>query len=535
MALIQWKYPLLSVKKYYNVAGQTSETYSRNNPNDINTNHTHNVDASLVWRIDGKQTLYSNISCNWLSDKQLTKTNGWQTYYDATSEKITNSVCDYFNIVGTHNRSLKSRGYVVYTNSISQALNIHASIEYEGMWGKASNFFSDGSGMALSNWPQALSNWPQALNKYRNRKDNLNAEVDLTLSIGNGFSVNTGYLGFYTKYRTKDSLGISTISQNRNVQNCLFAFMDYQPSPKVFLHIGSGLTNTHMSGADIRRSKWLLTPQVSINYMPSENVQLSFDYQTKKTLPKLNQLSRAMYHEDAWLVSVGNPNLKEMTERTVSLQSSFFNQLTFGVTYTKTKNDIGEWYEMTGEASYSHTYTNMTKQDMVFYLSHNWKITPALSWKNTVVYNYVSVKLPAIDNGKSNWSAMSNLSLWSAKAKCMFSLEYWRQLVEEPSLQGFSSYGQDLWQLSVNRSFWKRKASVSLSYVPPIHSGVRKYQRSVVATGFLNKSIRQDLRSYDNTILLRVTFHLSNKKKMHNHPQPELHFVDETPKDKGLL
>lgn len=82
--------------------------------------------------------------------------------------------------------------------------------------------------------------------------------------------------------------------------------------------------------------------------------------------------------------------------------------------------------------------------------------------------------------------------------------------------------------------FWKNRVSVSLMYIPPFRFGIRREQKSVISTDFMDIQKRQSMRTYDNTLLLRVRFRLDNRKKTHRNEYKEL-FMDENKKGKGLL
>ena len=88
-------------------------------------------------------------------------------------------------------------------------------------------------------------------------------------------------------------------------------------------------------------------------------------------------------------------------------------------------------------------------------------------------------------------------------------------MIKNPLLDGWEHYGQDLWQAAVNKMFWKNRVSVSLMYIPPFRFGIRREQKSVISTDFMDIQKRQSMRTYDNTLLLRVRFRLDNRKKTH--------------------
>jgi hypothetical protein len=102
-----------------------------------------------------------------------------------------------------------------------------------------------------------------------------------------------------------------------------------------------------------------------------------------------------------------------------------------------------------------------------------------------------------------------------------------------PLLQGYEQQEQDMWAVSLFKTFWHDRINVSLTYLPPIRLGVREYQQRAIDTDFYKEHQRLNLKTYDNLILLRVGFRLNNDKRFKVKNQSK--FDDEKNKDRGLL
>lgn len=205
-----------------------------------------------------------------------------------------------------------------------------------------------------------------------------------------------------------------------------------------------------------------------------------------------------------------------------------------GGLYEYEHNSIEQLYNKETDNTYVQTFANANKKGFGLWVSYSWDILKNLTWENTISGQILKVYLDRLNNKCSNLSYLSTLSWWSDKMRTNFSLEYRHQMIKNPLLDGWEHYGQDLWQAAVNKMFWKNRVSVSLMYIPPFRFGIRREQKSVISTDFMDIQKRQSMRTYDNTLLLRVRFRLDNRKKTHRNEYKEL-FMDENKKGKGLL
>jgi hypothetical protein len=60
------------------------------------------------------------------------------------------------------------------------------------------------------------------------------------------------------------------------------------------------------------------------------------------------------------------------------------------------------------------------------------------------------------------------LSWFSKRWGLNAEVEYAKEMVRNPLLQGWEEVGQDLWQVSLQKTLLQRRLSLSLNYVPPL-------------------------------------------------------------------
>ena len=113
-------------------------------------------------------------------------------------------------------------------------------------------------------------------------------------------------------------------------------------------------------------------------------------------------------------------------------------------------------------------------------------------------------------------------------------VEYAKEMVRNPLLQGWEEVGQDLWQVSLQKTLLQRRLNLSLNYVPPLRWLVGQSQQRNVDAAFYKEVQRLDLRTYDNLLMFRVTLSLGHgkRKRMKEVNAP---YIIEEQKGRGLL
>lgn len=514
MATIHWNYPIMFSKEYVGIISQQTNDYTHKNPNESNGNQTHFVDANLNWRIGNGQSLFFSGSYEWISKYQQQVFSGTESLYDSSDNLFDEKIEEV-------DKTSDVKSYLIYKNSLWKNLKVQASIGCDFLSGTQRNSFSEKT--------ESLSS-----GDYKNIKQFLHGELDFLYQLTEALSLNFGYLGTLCNYKVEDKLTKLRITKNDNNLHNIYLYMDYALSDKFLVHAGMGLGNVFQKSIEAKWNKWKPLPQLTLSYVPNEVVQLSVDYQAKMESPKLYQLSASESRVDAWMKLRGNPNLLASTNHSVTLLGSFWDKLQVGFQYEYEKNGIVGQYVKESNENFIQSYTNANAQNFGAWMAYDWEICKNLTWQNTISLQFLKIKSVDTDNNTKNLSYISTLDWWYNKLKTNVSLEYRREMIKNPTLYGWEQFGQDLWQVAINKSLWRNRINLSLMYVPPFRFGIRENQSVMVKTDFMQLKRCQPLRSYDNTFLLRVRFNLDNRKKIHRSAN-EFMFVDEKSKGKGLL
>ena len=513
---INWHYPLSYTKSYPGINEFFTDEYNEKNPNDHNSNRTHAVFTGLDWHIKSGHTLsvramYEN------TDIGRRLENSIHTIYAMGAEWLQSEA------TVDRQQADNVTGALIYRGKFKEKWDVYASLGYNRLNADVTNSYTLHGSYASEYL-------------YRNTRDYLSGNFDLTYTINDAMWLNAGYIGTWNRYDSHLSGNDMLVSRSTDSRHNAYVYYDYMPRQNMMLHIGSGveyIRRTDLSGID--NSYWNWLPQVTFTYMPTEKVQLIADYKTQMGYPLQYQLSTSGYDIDSLMRYEGNPLLAPSRTHSVSLSASVGNSFYAALEYNTTHDFMTEWYTTVGTGKFLSTFANARYHSIKAIVGYDWKMSKYVIWSNTVQVNFDKIRLGNLVNDYTNFNMVSQLRYWLAPWKMQFSGEYCRNMMRVPQLQGWSDYGQDMWQLMAQKAFLNNRLSVSLIYVPPLHLGVRTHQRSCVETPFYHTVQTLNLKTYDNMLLVRLQFRFNTGKFRQGALRDNFNVTKEQKKDRGLM
>ena len=469
---IRWNYPISYSKVYPSLSDLSSKEYTTDNPNDHNRNNTHVANVGLDWKISGNQTL--SLRSQYLHD------NGrHSTLYDYTS-----------NFSELMDNGIKTNDYklsLIYNSVLSKQWKLYADLNY--------NLFKTDNHNAYS-MNETLLNDVYSTHK----KNYYKGTVDAVFSPNDRLSLDFGYSATWALYRfAQRDLPAAKSDENRHN---VFSYLDYTLNDKLSGRVGLAFESIHISDKVTSNTYNQLLPAASLNFVPSQHVQVSADYSTRMDYPKLYQLSPIGYNLDDRMVFQGNPGLKPSLKHEVNLQAVLWQNLILAGVYQSSKHAISDYYSHV-DGLYQQSFVNSRHSALAFVIMHNWNINKYLTWSNSLQYSHMNISWDTYKNHANNLNFSSNLSYYINPLMTRLEVEYSRSLRKVPLLQGYEQQEQDMWAVSLFK------------------------------TDFYKEHQRLNLKTYDNLILLRVGFRLNNNKRFRVKNQSK--FDDEKNKDRGLL
>lgn len=512
-AAINWNYPIRYSRVYKGIAAIETEAVNEKEPNDHNSTTTHAGNCGIDWQLAPNQTL--SIHGTLLSDNEK-----HLSTYNVTQREETNRTERCLEQSKEKAETNNAAGALYYQGIFQNGWTIYSAIGYDRLRTHI-NYIYDKNDYANNS-------------RYRNTKDYLRGELDLKFGANKQMSFNFGYRGVWNRYKTLDRGSGLTLTDNNEERHNAYIYFDWSPKENILLHGGTGMEVIQKNGIDERRNWTEFLPQLTATWQFSGNMQLIAEYTTKMEYPSLYQVSASQNTIDRWLTQTGNSQLSPSRRHTFLFQGIFFESLILGFEYSHTHNSINEWYEMTEGDGMIKTFTNGRSKEIGAVVAYEWEIVEGLTWNNTIQWQWQHVGGKGLSNHSSNISLHSNMEYWIKPVELLWGIDYMREMRKEPLLQGWQEYGQDLWQISLRKSIFNKSLSFSFNYIPPIHMGVRANQESNINTARFSQNITQNLRTYDNLLMLRIEWRF-NKGRNKKRRVLQYEFNKEVRQEKGLL
>lgn len=511
---IHWNYPISYSRNYTGIASVNTADAGPKSPNDHNGTNSHVANIGIDWQI----APYHILSLRGMYHND--RINHESVYNAALKEFQKDSDTDYreTSIESSEADDISAAAY--YQGVFHNGWSIYSALGYDRL---RDNLRSEYSGLNV-----------YSVNRHRNTKDYIRGELDLNYSFNDAMALNFGYRGIWNNYKTFNRDNNQPLSKYEDNRHNGYVFFDWSFANSLLLHIGTGVEAIHNSSFENKRDWLNFLPQTTVTWQPSENVQLMGEYTARMEYPSLYQVSASPAFIDQWLIQTGNPQLTPSRRQTVSLQATLFDALILGAEYVHSSNSITDWYEKSDGNRYLKTFTNARNREFRALAAYEWTITKGLTWNNIIQWQWQEIAGHGLENHASNLSWNSNMEYWIKPIELLAKVEYSREMQKIPLLQGWQQFGQDLWQLSLRKTFINNSLSVSLNYVPPIHIGVRTAQKSCIETPSLNLSQNLNLRTYDNLLMLRIEWRF-NKGRNKQRQVQQYEFDSEQKQDKGLL
>lgn len=499
---IRWNYPISYNKAYTGLSEMRSKEYTTDNPNDHNHNKSHVANIGLDWKIADNHTL--SLRSQYLHDNGRHSTR--YDYTDGFSERVENGI-------KTNDYKLS----FIYNGTINKQWTLYADLNF--------NLFKTGNNNAYLMNDIGLSDVYST-----HRKNYYKGTVDAVYRPHEKVSLDFGYTGTWTLFRFAQRYFPSTKS-NENRQN-VFSYIDYTFNEQLSTRAGLAFESIHIGDNATSNTYNKFLPAASLNYIPSQHVQVSVDYSARMEYPKLYQLSPIGYNLDERMVFQGNPGLKPSLKHEVNLQAVLWQNLVLAGMYQTSNHTVSEFYSHVND-DYRYSFLNSKHSALAFLMMYDWKINKYISWENSFQFFHERISWDKYSNHANNIKFSSDLSYYINPLNLRLTASYSRGMYKVPLLQGYEQQEQDLWALSLFKTFWHDRINVSLTFVPPIRLGVRENQQRIIDTDFFKEHQRLNLKTYDYLVLLRVGFRLNNNKRFR--VKNQLKFDDEKNKDRGLL
>lgn len=505
---IHWNYPI-AYQRMLGTANEISQEVSPESPNDFNLQRMNNVKLGLDYSCGKNSVIYLRSSFSHANESQFDKI----SFYDANSPGFLLED-EYF---GNSNKYNDLKQTIGYNGKFNDQLSLSASINYNYRRNIINSVYQD------------ASNSPT--DKYINKKSYFMGYLSGDYALSEMISINGGYSFMWNRYRSTSHEDI--LSSNNFRRHDLFSYIDTALGDRVSVHAGVNLEHFTNSSQVQNAHYTKVMPTFQIAYNPYEWLQLAGYYDVQMTYPNQNQLSEINYQIGSNIWFKGESTLKPTKTSVYSLQATLWDNLMLGIGYENKSDNISSMYYQQG-TGISKIMVNNRLSSWSFMAMYDWQVLRSLSFKNSINVGQNKSCFDSDNRSYTNVIIDSRLEWYIKKADFMASVEFLKNLVRNPLAQGYNETGQNLWEISLRKSFFNKSLSVYLDYCPPIRLFMRKYQKSVIDTPFYKETQSLNLHTYDNLLMFRLVFNLHRGAKG-KFQRANGKFIGEEKKGRGLL
>lgn len=359
----------------------------------------------------------------------------------------------------------------------------------------------------------------QTVNRYNEFKNHTLLNFEGKYRLSSRSSIQAGYSHSWRKYGSGNN-GEKDFLDYSEYRNRAFAYLTVNLSKRIQGKAGAAIEHIKLRGTENDNRHVRFLPYMQANFAVSKKLNIRASYSTNQHYPLLYQLSPMNTVIDTFLIQIGNPRLKTPVRHQVSLRLSLWNKLIVNSVYQYTRNEISELYTENGTNLY-RSFENTNIKEYSLQVTYDQALWKYFRFRNSVTY-YVGQSSDAQSKtSPCGWLANSEISYYHPKKLFGFRLGYHRNMKKQVLIQGYQMFDKDYWLISANKTFWNNRISATLSYIPPVSWGIRKYQSRELNTSFYKEKTNLYIKPYNNILLLKINIRLNrgnSKSVKHRNP-----------------
>lgn len=487
---IKMNTPVRKRQTYTNLYEMQSEITGKNNPNSKYDYLANYVGGGINYQLHPKHSLSYQMDYTFQKIKDETDFN----YRTVNIQDQTTGVSNSSNKNKTRDQDYV--GTVFYKGKIGESLNLYSDFTYNYYSNNIQNYFNQGK------------NYYQE-NLYREKKDYTKFNFEGEYTFNSNTLLSAGYINVWRKYDSRSTEGVTLLDYTER-RNQLFAYLQYKVHEKMTIKAGASLEHINIK-SDGENSFWNVQPYFQLNYKINEKANLNLSYLTNSYYPTLYQLSPMTTAIDSLMMQSGNPNLKSAVRHTISGKITFWSRLTIRPIFKYTPKRISEIYTYE-EGKYYSTFANINVKQYVIQAIYDQPLGKYFSLTNTLTYYYDKASYEDIKSSYKGWILESEIKYFNPKWSFGAQIGYYRSIDKGALLQGYQMVNMDSWILSVQKQFWKKRASLMISYFPPLEWGIRGELKNEIDTPFYKESYTQSLSPYRNMLMIRFSLRFNSGK-----------------------
>lgn len=387
---------------------------------------------------------------------------------------------------------------VFYKGEIGQRLKIYSDFTYNYYSNDVDNLYQDNDNI-------------NAGNAYKESKNYTKFNIEGEYTFSPKLSLNLGYINVWRKYISRSDYGVDIINLYYNEwRNQTFGYLNYNANDKLAIKAGLNIEYIR-TYSETKNNAWGILPYFQLNYKANRNMNVNLSYLTNIDYPTLYQLSPLTTYINSFTRQSGNPELRSAIRHTVSAKLTLWDRLTVRPMFRFAPKYISEVYtsNMWTDGVFS-SFDNINVKQYAIQVIYDQPLGDYFKLRNTLTYYDNKVRKKDTKNSYNGFMFDSEIEYFNPKWNLGLQVGYYRDIDKKAMLQGYQMTDLDSWLITVNKQFWKKRASLMISYFPPITWGIRDNLRKEIETSFYSEKYVQNLKPYRNMLMVRFNLRFNS-------------------------
>jgi len=394
---------------------------------------------------------------------------------------------------------------------------LRATATYRAKWNEKSNF--EANFRYQHSMPTNRSSFTQDAiqsDSYNTQGENFyRLNLDYIYQFTPKFSMDLGYGTILDNYRLYQNGETLKQDQTRNRPSL---YLSYAPAKQLSMKVGGMVEFFHQTyqgmGQDLSQSQTAFLPFVNIQYSPLKNFSVTAKYHAWPSYPNIGQLSPFTAQLDTLTWSVGNPALKPSNYQETSLQFTIFQRFTIEPFYGFDNSNIQQYLQEENGQYYQSSVNADKFRIYGLRVNFTYPLMKTLFWQNWM--DLENVRLSYNDASSQNTRFMLNSFLYYSLPKLdgAAGIGLQKFITKNPTLQGYTSGGNDAFLMLIQKNFFKKRLSCSLIYIPPVKMFLQYTQDTKTETPNYYAYSSGGLDLLKNLIILQINYHFNSGKQV---------------------
>jgi len=389
---------------------------------------------------------------------------------------------------------------------------LQSTLTYKGKWNDKSNF--EANFRYYNSTPTNRTSFVQDALKnesyYTQNENYYRLNLDYNYQFTPKFSMDLGFGAIMDNYRLFQNS--QTLKQNQT-RNRPSLYLNYAPFQKLNMKVGAMVEFFHQTYQDLSQSQTAFLPFVNIQYSPFNKFSVTAKYHSWATYPGIDQLSPFTAQLDTLTWSVGNPDLKMSNYQHIGLEFNILQRFTIEPFYEFDNSNIQQ-YLWEDNGLYYQSNVNADKYRIYgVRVNFTYPLMKTLFWQNYVGVEDVHLSYNDANSQHTRVQVISSLFYSLPKWNATAGVQLMKASTKNPLLQGYNTWGSDMFLLMLQKNFFKNRLSCTFLYSPPLNFLQYTADTYTEAPNYMSSSsFRRDLLK--NVMILQINYHFNAGKQV---------------------